>query len=206
MLLTLYRGLTDLSAPALRLLLARRRAQGKEDPARLGERMGLAGLPRPDGALVWLHGASVGEAVSLLPVIERLRAERPALSVLCTTGTVTSATLLAERLPPEVTHQFVPMDRLAWVRRFLDHWRPDLALIAESELWPNLLAETARRGTPMALLNGRMSLDSYRGWRRYGRGLIRRLMGISVLCWRKARPTPSACGRLAPGPSSVRAI
>jgi 3-deoxy-D-manno-octulosonic-acid transferase len=177
MLLTLYRGLTDVSAPALRLLLARRRAQGKEDSARLGERMGLPGLPRPDGALVWLHGASVGEAVSLLPVIERLRAERPSLSVLCTTGTVTSAALLAERLPPGVVHQFVPMDRLAWVRRFLDHWRPDLALIAESELWPNLLAETARRGTPTALLNGRMSPDSYRGWRRYGRGLIRRLMG-----------------------------
>lgn len=177
MLLSLYRGLTDLSAPALRLLLAWRRARGKEDGARLGERLGLAGVPRPEGPLVWLHGASVGEAVSLLPVIERLRAERPALFVLCTTGTVTSAALLNHRLPSGAVHQFMPVDRTAWVRRFLDHWRPDLALVAESELWPNLLRETAARDIPSVLLNARMSDASHRGWRRYGPGMIRSMLG-----------------------------
>ena len=177
MLLTLYRGLTDLSAPGLRLLLAVRRARGKEDGGRLGERLGLSGQPRPDGPLVWLHGASVGEAVSLLPVIERLRAERPSLFVLCTTGTVTSAALLDQRLPPGARHQFVPVDRTAWVRRFLAHWRPDLALVAESELWPNLLRETAARDVPMVLLNARMSDASHQGWRRYGPGAIRAMLG-----------------------------
>jgi 3-deoxy-D-manno-octulosonic-acid transferase len=176
-LLTLYRGLTEVSAPVIRLALRRRLKHGREDPARLGERLGHPARPRPDGPLVWVHGASVGESLSLLPLIARLRAERPALSVLCTSGTVTSAALLAERLPPGALHQYIPVD--PWrpaVRRFLDHWRPDLLLLAESEFWPNLLMETAARGVPMALLNGRVSDGSFRAWRRYAAGTMRRLL------------------------------
>ncbi|MQX36182.1 3-deoxy-D-manno-octulosonic acid transferase [Roseospira navarrensis] len=177
-LLTLYRGLTDLSAPVVRLALRRRLARGKEDAARLGERLGHPGRPRPDGPLVWLHGASVGEGLSLLPLIERLRAERPAVRVMCTTGTVTSAGLMAARLPEGALHQFVPVDlsRRA-VHRFLDHWRPDLALFAESEFWPNLMTETAARRIPMALLNGRVSPGSAGAWARYGPGAIRAMLG-----------------------------
>ncbi|KAA5606425.1 3-deoxy-D-manno-octulosonic acid transferase [Roseospira marina] len=175
-LLTLYRGLIDMSAPAVRATLWYRRMRGKEDAERFGERLGEAGRPRPEGPLVWLHGASVGESLSLLPLIERLRAERPALTMLCTTGTVTSAALMAERLPPGAVHQFIPVDRTPYIRRFLDHWRPDLLLLAESELWPTLVLETAARGVPMALLNGRMSDGSFRRWRRYAAGAARGLL------------------------------
>lgn len=180
MLLNLYRGLTGLGAPLIDLYLRRRLERGKEDAGRFPERQGIAGRPRPDGRLVWIHGASVGETLSLLPLVERL-VRRPGLSVLVTSGTVTSAQLMAERLPPGALHQYVPVDRLPWVRRFLDHWRPDLALWCESEFWPNLLVETAGRGVPLVLLNGRMSDRSFTRWSKNPR-LIRRLLSCFRLC------------------------
>ena len=180
MILTLYRGLTTVGGPLIAAFLSSRRARGKEDRERFDERLGLAGRPRPPGELVWLHAASVGESVSMLPVIEHLQA-RSGTTVLVTTGTVTSAELMAERLPCGAIHQYVPVDRLSWVRRFLDYWRPNLALWAESEFWPNLLVETAARGVPVVLLNGRISDRSYARWRRHPR-LTRKLLAGFVLC------------------------
>jgi 3-deoxy-D-manno-octulosonic-acid transferase len=180
MILSLYRGLTTLGAPLIAYYLDRRMARGKEDRARFGERRGVSSLPRPDGQVIWLHAASVGESISMLPVIEALQ-QRPHTTVLLTTGTVTSAEVMAGRLPPGALHQYVPVDRLPWVRRFLDHWRPDLALWAESEFWPNLLVETAARQIPLILLNGRISDRSFATWRRQSR-LIRQLLSGFVLC------------------------
>ena len=180
MILTLYRGLTTIGAPLISLFLARRMARGKEDRLRFGERKGVAGIARPSGRVVWLHAASVGESLSMLPVIERIQA-RPGTTVLVTTGTVTSAQLMAERLPDGAIHQYVPVDRLPWVRRFLDHWRPDLALWAESEFWPNLLIESARRGVPLVLLNGRISDRSFAQWSRHAK-LAARLLDCFALC------------------------
>ena len=174
-LLGLYRGLTTAGLPLIQLLLRRRIALGKEDPFRIEERRGVASLQRPEGPLVWLHAASIGEAQSVLVLIDRLTRERPALNILMTTGTVTSASLMRERLPKRAIHQFIPVDRPAWVRRFLKYWRPDLAIWVESELWPNLLLETAARGVPMVLLNARISADSHTGWQR-ARGLAHRLL------------------------------
>jgi 3-deoxy-D-manno-octulosonic-acid transferase len=179
MILTLYRGLTTLGAPLISYYLHHRMVRGKEDRERFGERQGQPGRPRPAGQLVWLHAASVGEAVSMLPVIERLAALR--VTVLLTTGTVTSARVMEQRLPPEALHQYVPVDRLPWVRRFLDHWRPDLALWAESEFWPNLLTEAAARRVPIVLLNGRVSDRSFARWQRQP-GFIRQLLACFVLC------------------------
>ncbi len=174
-LLGLYRGLTTAGLPLIQLLLQTRIARGKEDPTRIEERRGVASVQRPEGPLVWLHAASIGEAQSVLVLIDRLIREQPTLNVLMTTGTVTSAALMGDRLPKRAIHQFVPIDRPAWVRNFLSYWRPDLALWVESELWPNLLLETAARGVPMVLLNARISADSHTGWQR-ARGLARRLL------------------------------
>lgn len=173
---TLYRLAAHALGPAAHLVLARRAARGKEDRARLAERWGRTGAPRPAGKLVWLHAASVGESLSLLPIVERLLARLPHAQILVTTGTVTSARILADRLPARARHQFLPLDHPPSVARFLDHWRPDLALWVESELWPNLILETRRRGIPMALLNARMSARSAQGWQR-ARGLIRTMLG-----------------------------
>jgi 3-deoxy-D-manno-octulosonic-acid transferase len=153
------RALAAFSGP----LLSFRRASGKEDAARLAERRGYASRPRPDGPLVWLHGASVGEALSLLPLIERL--SQAGQATLITTGTVTSARLLAERLPAGALHQYAPLDAPQFMRRFVKHWRPDVALIAESELWPNMILEASAAGTPIILVNARLSERSYLRWK-----------------------------------------
>jgi 3-deoxy-D-manno-octulosonic-acid transferase len=180
--LAVYRGLTALLGPLVVFYLAGRRLRGKEDRARFGERLGRAGRERPPGPLVWLHAASVGEAASLLALIDRLSRDRPALNILVTTGTVSSARLLESRLPPgRARHQFVPVDRPSYVKRFLDHWRPDIAIWVYSELWPNLVAATQARGIPTMLLNGRMSQRSFEGWRRWP-GLIAPLLEGFVLC------------------------
>jgi 3-deoxy-D-manno-octulosonic-acid transferase len=192
-MLAVYRGLTYVAAPLVGAYLARRMAAGKEDRSRLGERMGHAARPRPPGPLVWVHGASVGESLSALPLIERLLKEQHHLHVLVTTGTVTSAAIMAERLPARAFHQYVPVDRVPFVKRFLDHWRPDLALWVESDLWPNLLAETWRRGRPVLLLNARMSPRSFSRWRRM-RWLIRPLLNRFALCLAQ---NPAEAARLA---------
>jgi 3-deoxy-D-manno-octulosonic-acid transferase len=161
-----YRRLTGLLEGLAPALLARRARAGKEDPARVDERLGLAGRPRPAGPLVWLHGVSVGETLSLLPLVDRLRATRPDLTVLVTSGTVTSARLLAERLPAGVIHQFVPVDGPRAVAAFLDHWRPALGILVESELWPNLILSARERDIPLALVSARVTDATHRGWRR----------------------------------------
>jgi len=163
-------------APVLRLWLARRARRGKEDPARLAERRGIASLPRPQGKLLWIHGASVGEARSALPLLARILDAFPAAHALFTTGTLTSARMLADALPARAMHQFAPLDVPAWAGRFLDHWRPDAALWIESELWPGTLSALARRGVPAALVNARLSPASFARWQGLG-SLLRPPLG-----------------------------
>src|SRR6056297_3455589 len=155
--------------------LASRLAEGKEDAARLDERRGIAGMTRPEGELVWFHAASVGESLSLLELIRRMIEERPDLHVLVTTGTVTSAEVMQARLPKGAMHQFIPVDVLPWVRCFLDHWRPDLAVWTESEFWPALIVETGARDVPMVIINARISKTSHDRWR-FLRGMARSLL------------------------------
>lgn len=177
----LYRTLTAAAPPLVRRYLDARCRQGKEDCARLGERFGMAGATRPAGKLVWVHAASVGEAHSVLALIERILAQLPGIELLITTGTVASARLLAGRLPSRARHQFVPVDLPRAVEGFLDHWRPDLAIWVESELWPNLVLATRRRGVPMLLVNGRLSARSLARWRALP-GLVRPVLQAFALC------------------------
>jgi 3-deoxy-D-manno-octulosonic-acid transferase len=162
--LRFYRLASMAAAPTLApRLLNWRLKRGKESPKRLAERYGQASQPRPAGPLIWIHGASVGEMLAVIPLIERLRAKD--FAVLMTSGTVTSAALAERRLPAGALHQFIPLDAPRFVGRFLDHWRPDLALFVESDLWPNLIVECADRAIPMILLNGRVSERSFKRWR-----------------------------------------
>jgi 3-deoxy-D-manno-octulosonic-acid transferase len=177
--LSAYRLITGLASPLSGALLSLRLNKAKEDPMRVDERRGIASLARPEGQLIWLHGASVGEALSLMPLVERL--VRGGRRALVTTGTVTSARLLAQRLPPGALHQFAPLDAPGFMRRFFAHWRPDLALIAESEIWPNMILEARGAGAPLAMVNARMSARSYERWRR-APGFIAALLHEVELC------------------------
>lgn len=182
-------GIGCLLAPALRLNLSRRLKRGRETPASLPQRRGVASMGRPPGPLVWLHAASVGESIAVLPVIGQLLAISPSHHILVTTGTVTGASILHARLPgmdghERVLHQFAPLDVPHWVARFVDFWRPDAAALVESELWPNLIATCRRRRIPLALLNGRLSDRSLARW-----GKARCLLGrmLSSFAWVMAR-------------------
>ncbi|WP_431281363.1 3-deoxy-D-manno-octulosonic acid transferase [Humitalea sp. 24SJ18S-53] len=174
-----WRIATRVASPLLPLFLARRVRRGKEIAARLPERQGH-GADRPPGRLVWLHAASVGESQSLLPLLTALARRAPDLHFLVTTGTVTSAALLAERLPPALAartrHRFVPLDVPAWVARFLDTWRPDAGIFVESELWPNLIAAATARNIPLGLVNARLSKKATATWARLP-GFAARVLG-----------------------------
>ncbi|MEM6489940.1 MAG: 3-deoxy-D-manno-octulosonic acid transferase, partial [Pseudomonadota bacterium] len=199
--LALYGGAMGLAAP---LVLGLRRARGKEDPARLAERLGRADRPRPAGPLVWLHAASVGEAKSLLPLIETLAARTPAPALLLTTGTVTSARAVAAVLPPGACHQFAPLDATGPMRRFLAHWRPDLSIRVESEVWPLMTLMPARAGVPMMLVNGRLSARSAARWARLP-GLARALFGAFAHVHVQDGETAARLARLGVDPGVVSA-
>ena len=169
LLLSSYQRLTRVGPLLVPLILALRRRRGKEDPARMKERYGIAGVKRPKGRLVWIHAASVGETNAVLPLLRKLHDDHPWLNFLLTTGTTTSAALAGKRLPERAWHQYVPVDVPQFVDRFLDHWRPDLALFVESEIWPNLLLRSAGRNIPVILVNGRMSKPSFKKWHRYAK-------------------------------------
>ena len=162
--LSAYLGLTSVGDGYARRLLAKRKAAGKEDPQRINERFGRAEIARPQGPLIWFHAASVGESLSILELLRAIRQSYPDLTLLVTTGTRTSAQLLSMRLPKGVLHQYVPVDTETAVAGFLDHWRPSLGIWTESELWPRIVTETAARGVPMVLVNGRMSERSAKRW------------------------------------------
>ncbi len=173
-----YRLLSVVATPLAPLLLARRLSRGKEHRARLAERRGESSIARPPGPVVWVHGASVGELTSALPLVERVRAR--GFNVLVTTGTVTSAGLAEQRLTRGAVHQFVPLDSPRFVRRFIRHWQPDLALFVESDLWPNLMLEAADEGVPLILVNGRLSESSFRRWRRFPRTIANLLLRLDL--------------------------
>src|SRR5438552_15640172 len=179
MTLRVYRKLSSAMVPLAPALISRRLKLGKEDPERVGERRGVSADVRPVGPLVWIHGASVGEVLASAALIEKLRALN--LRILLTSGTVTSAAIVAKRFPPDVIHQYVPYDSPRYVARFLDHWRPSLALFIESDLWPNLILQASSRRLPMVLINGRMSPRSFPRWRR-ARNTISALLGQFEVC------------------------
>ena len=177
-----YRLATRALEPLAPRLLDGRVSKGKEDPVRVDERLGLASIARPKGPLVWIHGVSVGEALSILPLAERIRKDRPDVTVLVTTGTLTSAEVLAPRLPQGVIHQFAPVDGPQAVAAFLDHWQPQLGVFVESELWPNLICAARQRNIPLALVSARITTKTYEGWQK-APGMARTLMSAFSHVW-----------------------
>lgn len=200
--LLLYRG-ASLAAPAvLRPLLRHRAGRGKEDAARLAEREGAGVALRPIGPCLWAHGASIGEARALLTVLARLAEARPDLGGVVTTGTVTSAALIGGSMPHGFVHRYAPLDAVAWVRRFLDAWRPDLCLRVDSEIWPVTLDELRARGVPVVLVNGRLSEGSARRWARAPR-TARHLFGAFAAVAAQDAESAARFARIGAAPSRL---
>lgn len=197
--LAFYRAASSVLGAFAGLYLNRRAKRGKEDPARVGERFGRYTQTRPAGPAVWVHAASIGESGVALALIEALSTQNAALSFVLTTGTRTSAELVARRAPARTTHVYVPLDRADCVRRFLDRWRPDVGVFVESELWPNLILEAEARGVKLALVNARMSPRTLRRWSNW-RAAGRRLVGAFRYVSAADERTRDALAQLRPAP------
>jgi 3-deoxy-D-manno-octulosonic-acid transferase len=163
-LLAAYRLAGSVAFPLVGPYVAWRATKGKEDPNRRRERSGYAGKPRPAGPLIWAHAASVGETIAIIPLMESIL--DLGVNIVLTTGTVTSAQVADERLGDRIIHQFVPLDLKPAISRFLSHWQPDLAIIAESEIWPTTIMELGDRRIPQVLVNGRLSERSFLSWKK----------------------------------------
>ena len=182
MLLKLYKALLTLLYPlALNRYIEKRKKNGKEDIKRFNERLGKATLPRPKGKLIWMHGASVGESISMLPLIHRLLEVFPDVHIMVTTGTTTSADVMAKRLPERAFHQYFPLEHPLYAARFIRHWKPSLALWFESEFWPAMLSALKKRNIPIILVNGRISNKSFRRWQQF-EFVIKEILSCFTLC------------------------
>lgn len=182
MFIGIYNSLIRVLYPlVIKRYINKRKENGKEDISRFHERMGRPQKPRKDGKLIWMHGASVGESLSMLPLINRLLEQYPDLEIMVTTGTVTSADLMSKRLPERAFHQYIPIDHPSFVRRFLKHWHPDLVLWFESEFWPALLSGIKKRNIPLILINGRISNKSFKRWQQFDY-ISKELLGCFSLC------------------------
>ncbi|WP_084396025.1 3-deoxy-D-manno-octulosonic acid transferase [Henriciella aquimarina] len=198
----LYRVATTTAEPLLGLVMRRRLKAGKEVEGRVPERFGRSQAPALPQPLVWMHGASIGETRLLLELAKHLRDERPDLSILFTSQTVTAAQLIDAdietdpRLTGAARHQFAPIDTTAIAKRFLDHWQPSLWILAEGEIWPNLLREARRRAIPTALINARMTQASVKNWAKWPK-LSRALFGGFDLMLAGDKQTAEGLTRLA---------
>ncbi len=193
-----YLAARVLAQPLMRRALRRRMARGKEDPARIGERLGQATAPRPEGEVVWVHAVGLGEVLALRPLILALQERAPGLSFVVTSVARSSAQVIAANLPPRCTHQFLPLDGRDFVAAFLDHWRPALSIWSEQDLWPGAIHDCAARGIPLAYVNARMNAESLR--RRRGRP------GFTATRWRGSRWSPRRMTRRRPRCASLAPI
>lgn len=182
MLMKIYNTLIRFLYPiAISRYIEKRKKKGKEDLKRFNERIGRPTKPRPDGKLIWMHGASVGESISMLPLINRLLEVYPDAHVMVTTGTLTSAEIMAKRLPERAFHQYLPIENPVFATRFIKHWKPDVALWFESEFWPAMLSCIKRKNIPLILVNGRISNKSFKRWQQF-EFVIKEILDCFTLC------------------------
>lgn len=194
-ILFFYQCALVLFYPIILLLLLYRLLKGKEDFKRINERLGFPKKERPQGKLVWLHGASVGECLSMLPLVKKLLQEDSSLHVMVTSGTVTSAKLMEQRLPERAFHQFIPVDTPLAARRFVHHWNPNIVLWFESDFWPSMLTAIYKSKTPLVLLNGRISDKSFNRWQKFPR-IIKSIQSLFTLSFGQTKEDARRLGVL----------
>lgn len=155
-----YMTLRALAHPLAQLVLRKRHAKGRETPERAAQKQGRANVARPEGMLIWLHAVGLGEVMALRPLIAALQEQAPQVQILLTSSARSAGIAVGAQMPAGVIHQALPLDVPRYTRAFLDHWRPDLAIWSEQDLWPGLIEETAARNIPLAYVNARMTDES----------------------------------------------
>ena len=162
-----YKFFTYLFFPFAPIYLYFRKLRKKEDSARYKEKLSKINTPRGEGFLIWLHMASVGEAMSTLPLIENFIQEEKIKKILLTSITFSSGKILEKRYKKnsKIVHQFLPLDVPVLTNKFLEHWKPNLSIFIDSEIWPNLITQVSKRKIPLLLLNARITEKTFKRWK-----------------------------------------
>jgi len=162
-----YRFFTYLFYPFAPIYLYFRKIKKKEDSISYKEKLSRIETAREEGFLIWFHVASVGEAMSILPLIESCIEEKKIDKILLTSITLSSGNVLKKRFSQNVKvfHQFLPLDISVWTNKFLDHWKPNLSIFIDSEIWPNLISQISKKKIPLLLINARITKKSFDRWK-----------------------------------------
>ena len=162
-----YRLFTYLFYPFAPIYLYFRKIKKKEDSISYKEKLSRIEITREEGFLIWFHVASVGEAMSILPLIESCIEEKKIDKILLTSITLSSGNVLKKRFSQNVKvfHQFLPLDISVWTNKFLDHWKPNLSIFIDSEIWPNLISQISKKKIPLLLINARITKKSFDRWK-----------------------------------------
>ena len=161
-----YKSLSYLFYPASYFFLFLRKLKKKEHKNRYIEKISKIKIKRENGFLIWFHVASVGEAMSILPLVEKLESEKKVNTILITSITLSSGQILEKKYinNKKIIHQFLPLDIPMFVNKFLNHWSPNLSIFIDSEIWPNLIYSIKKRNIPLLLINGRISKKTFLKW------------------------------------------
>ena len=163
-MLIIYRLLINLAILFSPIIILIRLIKKKEDFKRFKEKFCFFSEKRKSGKLIWFHGASVGEVKSIVPLIEKLEKEKKINQILITSSTLSSSKIFKKFKFKKTVHQFFPIDSFANSKKFLDYWRPSLAIFIDSEIWPNMLLNLKEKKIHSILLNARMTNKSFNNW------------------------------------------
>ena len=170
MFLKIYQLLTIILSPLIDIFMLIRLLRGKEDKVRFKERFGYSTIARPEGKVIWFQCASVGESNSAMPLIDKIIEKyNENVTVLITTGTTTSASTIYKKIADRknIIHQYTPIDKYFVIKRFLKHWKPDVLITVESEIWPNMITMTHKIGDKVMIVNAKISEKSFRRWKKF---------------------------------------
>ncbi len=178
-----YKILTYLFYPFANIYLKLRKFRKKEHETRYKEKLSIINVDRNNGFLVWMHVASVGEAMSILPLIDKFVDDKKINKILITSITLSSGKILEKKFSKnsKVTHQFLPLDIPIFIKKFLDHWKPNLLMLIDSEIWPNLISQTSKNKIPLLLVNARITKKSFARWK-FAKNFAKKIFEKFDLC------------------------
>jgi 3-deoxy-D-manno-octulosonic-acid transferase len=164
-MLFVYRVLINIITIISPLIFFFRILKKKEHPLRFKEKLCFFSKKRNKGKLIWFHGASVGEILSVIPLIERLEKNKKISQILVTSNTLSSSKIILNLKLKKTSHQFFPIDTTYHTKKFLDYWKPSTAIFIDSEIWPNMIMSIKKRPISLILLNARITKKSFKKWK-----------------------------------------
>ncbi len=162
-----YRVFTNLILLFSPIIILIRLFKNKEHPKRFKEKFAICSKKKIKGKLIWFHGASVGEILSVIPLIEKLEKMSKIKQILVTSNTLSSSKILSNLKLKKTVHQFFPIDTNYHTKKFLDYWKPSVVIFIDSEIWPNMINNIKKRSISLILINARITDKSFNKWKKF---------------------------------------